>query len=1082
MTRKTRKRLIRFLLIPVIILLVLISVAVIILNTQQERLVRYGLNELNKEIPGKIVVGGSDISIFQNFPYISIRLKNVQLFPDKQASTKPICEAEGLFVGFSLPDMLKEEYHVKALAMKNGHVDLVQTKDGKMNIIEALQMVEDSTATKDTSSKKLDLDVKKLVLKNMNISFVDEESGQQVVAKIEKIKSAIRLDSTLLSADLQSTMVVDYSTKGNSTIFHNKHVGTDIEMSYDMASKFLKLPKGKLKLEEAVFNVVGTADLLHNNLVDFKIDGDEPDMKHLFAFAPENVTKELKNFRYDGHLNFHASIKGNLVAGQQPLVELTFSCDKCWLHNTTSNKKLDSLGFKGYYTNGPGHNLQTSELRILDMSARPEKGSFTGDFVLRDFTDPKILMRVNSELELEFIGAFLGIKDLERITGHINLKMNFKELVDLDLPEKQMGKLTEGIQSELTVTNLTFRIPHYPYNIEHLNLHANMKNGFLKLDSLSCSVGSSDFHLNGSINDIPALFHDQEKPVTFTLNANSSKIVMKELLAFDTARANKSKEEVNGFNIGLVLETSVHELLHPHLIPKGELTIQNLNAGFKRYPHTFHDFAAHLTINDTSLRLKDFVGRIDSSDIHLSGRVNNYPLWFDKVKKGRTEIAFDLKSQRLALREVLGRKGRTFLPPDYAKEVATNVWLRSKTDLRYDTVFKFAKIHIANISGDLLKHQYHLDSISGTVKIGADNFIKMDTLVGKIGNSDFNINMRLYAGEDTVKRKKENFLLFSSKLLDVDQLTNYWATAESIDSATLADAPKAATIVTTVSNTGDHTTSFNIFEIPFIDFRATVNIGKIRYHKLGMKNFYTNIRMQQNQQLTLDTLGLTMAGGTITASGTFNGADPKKIFLKSKINLEDVNLEKMMLKMDRLGQDYVINKNIQGTFSGQIDSYLLLHPDFTPIIDQSEAKLDIEIINGVLINFAPMQAMSSYFKDKNLNMVRFDTLENTLTFKNGVLDIPEMNINSSLGFMEISGKQSMDTHMEYYVRVPLKMVTSIGFQKLFGKKQEEINADQVDAIQYRDKDKKYAFMNLAITGTPDNYNVKLGKAKKSAQP
>src|SRR5438552_264008 len=100
MTRKTRKRLVRFLLIPIIILLLLISVAVIILNTQQQRIVGYALNELNKKIPGKVVIGGSDISIFQNFPYISIRLKNVQLYPDKQVSTKPIYEAEGMFVGF----------------------------------------------------------------------------------------------------------------------------------------------------------------------------------------------------------------------------------------------------------------------------------------------------------------------------------------------------------------------------------------------------------------------------------------------------------------------------------------------------------------------------------------------------------------------------------------------------------------------------------------------------------------------------------------------------------------------------------------------------------------------------------------------------------------------------------------------------------------------------------------------------------------------------------------------------------------------------------------------------------------------
>src|SRR6201999_2218118 len=109
-------------------------------------------------------------------------------------------------------------------------------------------------------------------------------------------------------------------------------------------------------------------------------------------------------------------------------------------------------------------------------------------------------------------------------------------------------------------------------------------------------------------------------------------------------------------------------------------------------------------------------------------------------------------------------------------------------------------------------------------------------------------------------------------------------------------------------------------------------------------------------------------------------------------------------------------------------------------------------------------------------------LRNVLTFKNGALTIPGMNINSSLGFMEISGTQSMDMHMEYFIRIPLKLVTSAGFHKLFGRKQEEVDPDQVDAIEYRDKDRRVHFVNVKITGTPDAYKVGLGKAKNDLQP
>jgi hypothetical protein len=36
----------------------------------------------------------------------------------------------------------------------------------------------------------------------------------------------------------------------------------------------------------------------------------------------------------------------------------------------------------------------------------------------------------------------------------------------------------------------------------------------------------------------------------------------------------------------------------------------------------------------------------------------------------------------------------------------------------------------------------------------------------------------------------------------------------------------------------------------------------------------------------------------------------------------------------------------------------------------------------------------------------------------------------------------------------------------------------VDEIDYADKEKKMAFMNLKVTGTPDNFKVGLGREKE----
>jgi hypothetical protein len=285
-------------------------------------------------------------------------------------------------------------------------------------------------------------------------------------------------------------------------------------------------------------------------------------------------------------------------------------------------------------------------------------------------------------------------------------------------------------------------------------------------------------------------------------------------------------------------------------------------------------------------------------------------------------------------------------------------------------------------------------------------------------------------------------------------------------------------VAVTKVDSSEHAKAFNVFMIPFSNFNAQINIAKLKYNRLWLKDINAKITMREDQTIKIDTLMMKVAGGTVRMKGKFNGSNHEKIYFRSRINFEQVDIEKMMFKLDHFGQDVVVNKNIKGKLSGQIRSYVQVHPNLVPIVGNSKAEMEFTIYNGSLVDFAPMQAMASYFKDKNLRLIRFDTLQNKFTFDKGVFDIPAMDINSSLGYIQVSGKQSIDLKMEYYVRVPMKMVTKVGFSALFNRKPEEVDLQQVDEIEYIDKDKKLAFMNLKITGTPDDFKVGLGKDKK----
>jgi hypothetical protein len=64
--------------------------------------------------------------------------------------------------------------------------------------------------------------------------------------------------------------------------------------------------------------------------------------------------------------------------------------------------------------------------------------------------------------------------------------------------------------------------------------------------------------------------------------------------------------------------------------------------------------------------------------------------------------------------------------------------------------------------------------------------------------------------------------------------------------------------------------------------------------------------------------------------------------------------------------------------------------------------------------------------------------------------------------------------MEYYLKVPMKMITSVGSNKLFGRKKEETDPEEL--FEY-DPNKKYRYVNIKITGDAEDYKISLGKNK-----
>lgn len=1036
---------------PLVLFVLLIS----IIYFKQDAIVRELLITVNEDFTGEVEIQDSHISPFANFPYLSIDLEQLKIYEDKSKTTAPLLDVKDVYLGFDVWTLLRGAMEIKSLMLSNGVIKLIQHTDGSFNIGNALSNQKEIENLED----EFHLDIQMIQLNNIDVWKLNEENNILIEAYIDDAKSKFKTSPEHILFSLDSRFQVNVVVDGDTTFVKHKHVEVATQLDYIVNQQMLIIQPSEVMLEKALFKMDGRIDFDDDMNLDIKFHGNKPNFDLFMAFAPEELAPVLERYDNAGKIFFEASISGKSINGHSPLVIADFGCEEAFFSNINSKKRVDDLYFKGHFTTGEKRNASTMEFSLTDFTAKPEAGTFSGNLFVKNFESPEIEMKLRSEFDLEFLAQFLNITDLEDLKGHVALTMNFHDIIDLNNPERSIEKLNESYFTELEVKNLSFQLPDFHLPVHSIDIKAAMDGHAAIIEQFKVRVGDSDISIRAKISDLPAILHHTALPVTAEMVITSGLLDVKQLTSGDTLKSQPVDEQVKDLSMKLKFTSSAKAFTESPTLPIGEFFIEDLYAQLTHYPHKLHDFHADVFIDDHDFRVVDFTGMIDKSDFHFTGKLKNYDLWFNDDPLGDTNIEFNLTSTLLQLEDLFAYKGENFVPEDYRHEQFGDLKVHGFADLHFNKGLKSADVIMDKLEATMKVHPMRFEKFSGRIHY-EDEHLVVEKLSGKLGKSEFTANLNYYLGEDDAIRKRDNHFSLTAPRLDFDELFNY-------------NPPPANTTM----KPEDHEAVFNIYDVPFTDMTFDFDIKHLNYHRYLIDDFFAKARTQKNHYIYVDTLSLAAAGGKINLKGYFNGSDRNKIYFSPDMRIEKVDLDKLLFKFENFGQDHLVSDNLHGKLSGRLTGNVHLHADMVPIIDDSEIQVDFNVIQGRLERYAALDAMSDYFKDKNLNRVLFDTLRNKLEINKGVLSIPRMTINSTLGFIEISGKQDMNMNMEYYLRVPLKMVTQVGMSKLFGKKGDNPDAD--DEIQYRDESKRVRFVNLKLTGTPENYSISLGKDKGS---
>jgi len=1044
----------RIILAIVLLPVFLFTVVVAFVHTKQDEIVKELITKANEDFEGTVRIKDSHVAAFAQFPYISIDLEKLEVFEGKELKRRNrLFHLGDVYVGFNALSLIQGKHQIKAIKLKNGKVSLVQHQDGSFNLSNALQ----TTKTTEEVKQDLHLDLKSIHLDHIDITKLNEVTHELIDTYITDAKAAFKTSDKRTRIDLKSNFELSIIQHKDTSFIKRKHFYVNTELQINHLKKKLIVFPTEIELENATFGFSGHLDLSRDLNLDLRFEGQKPDFNLFLALAPAELASTLKNFKNKGKIFFSASVKGPCLNGKTPAINARFGCKEGYFDNIETSKKLDKIGFNGTFTNGKARNASTMKFTLENFSAKPDAGIFSGKLVVENFESPDINMRLNSDFDLDYLTKFLNIKELQGLSGRVALTMNFHDIIDFEHPEKTIEKLNESYYSELHIENLKFKSKDFHLPLDGLTMKAKLQGHQAVIEKCNLKVGKSDLSISGKVSDLPAIIHHTDQIVETDLNITSKFLDLQQLTK-NSDEASAIDEQIENLSLGFKFLSSAKALTESPHLPIGEFFIENMYAKLKHYPHVLHDFHADILIKNKDFRVVDFTGFIDQSDFHFSGQLENYSIWLDERLSGDTHIEFDLTSKLLQFDNLFTYGGERFVPEDYRHEEVKNLKLHGSSTLHFNHGLQSTHVQLTQLAGALKMHPLYFEKFSGGIHLQNEQ-LSIKKLKGKLGKSNFEANLEYFLGEG--KGSRENALSLSSTRLDFNELMNF---------DHLSDMKEA-------NEKPDHDAAFSIYDFDFPDLHLKLDIDQLNYRHHLLKHLKIAAQMTNKHIIRLHTFSFDAAGGHFDVKGYLTGADKKHIYFKPDIRVKNVDLDKLMVKFENFGQDYLVSDNLHGVFSGHITGKVHLHADLVPNLDDSELSVQMLVLNGRLENYAPIVALAEYFQDKNVHSVRFDTLSNVFSVKKSILNIPNMTINSSLGAIEIRGSQHLDHEMkmDYVIGVPWKIIGEVGRQKLFakGKKGPQNGTDE---IQYHQANTKSVY--IKISGDIENYKFSLSKKER----
>ena len=481
-------------------------------------------SRINENINAEVDFSDADISLFRDFPSVSVRLDDFVLKGKDAFEGEQLFSSEQMFLSTDFKSIIKpkEGTTISMVLLDKPSVNLIVSEDGKANW--------DISKNKSGSNTESNLfgDIDYYEIKDGDLAYHDISSDLKF--SLDEVNHTGKGSFKNVVFDLVTTTSVgDIDlTYGNIPYLKNAVLDGDMDLAVDLNNNTYTFKKNEIKLNDLDLEFTGSTSILEEGFdFDINFKALNNSVASLVSLIPNAYTKDYKDLKSDGTGTLIGTIDGQYSSAKNilPAIDIKASIDNGSIKYPDLPLPVKGINLLSVIKAKNG-NWDDLSVDMPRFSFLIKDDPVSGQMKISNIkADPKIDGRVKGRLNLSNVSEAFPMEGLDLNSGLINGEIDVVAKQS-DITNKNYADIK--LEGNATAESIDLKYADYlPVTVDKVDATFSPKSIEGKVES--SSYGQSDF--SGTINVVdPLLELTSDEPSSLEYDIKSSVLNLDELM------------------------------------------------------------------------------------------------------------------------------------------------------------------------------------------------------------------------------------------------------------------------------------------------------------------------------------------------------------------------------------------------------------------------------------------------------------------------------------------------------------------------------------------------------------------------